>query len=72
MSGKELALRPSCSVCGVFLELRNPPGGYTPEQKFCGVWYDHPPVSLGQCSFGTASVLYVSGALKQQLAAVTR
>lgn len=66
-----IAERPKCDKCGVYLEIRGANGGgATPEQKFCGVWYDHPPMQQGSITFGhTDSVLYPSKALREQLAA---
>jgi len=58
-----VALRPTCDTCGERFELRNPPGGWTPEQKFCGTWYDHPE---GGCGQRLASVLYPSSVLLEQ------
>jgi hypothetical protein len=61
-----LAKRPQCQ-CGAYMEIRQPYGGYTPEQKFCGVWYDHPAISSA-LSFGhTTTVLYPSAELLEQL-----
>jgi hypothetical protein len=34
-----LDTRPECKSHGP-MELRNPPGGWTREQQFCGTWYD--------------------------------
>lgn len=63
-----VALRPACHSCGRFLELR-PATRQTPEQKWCGVWYDHPTGEIGTFGVGhTTSVLYESPALKAQLA----
>lgn len=57
-----LALRPSCKLCGTFLEYRPP---HTWEQKFCGTWYDHPPIRDGL--FGhTRSALLPSPELIEQ------
>ena len=64
----ELALRPHCDGCGEFLELRNPAGGWTPEQRFCGVWYDHP---MNRCGKKLTSVPYPSRALTDQLSELT-
>jgi hypothetical protein len=39
MTGRALARRPTCRFHGT-MELRDPPGGWTREQQWCGVWYD--------------------------------
>lgn len=59
----EVALLPSCKVCGCALVLRSGFDGHgngtTAEQRWCGVWYDHPPTRFG--AFGhTSSVLLPS------------
>lgn len=68
MPGTALALRPVCpsDPAHGFMELRDPPGGWTPEQRFCGIWYD--------CRKGPghyASVLYQSPELVAFLAEQT-
>jgi hypothetical protein len=35
-----LVERPKCPSGHGYLTLRNPPGGWTAEQEFCGIWYD--------------------------------
>lgn len=62
----EIAERPRCE-CGVYLEIRKPHGGHTPEQKFCGVWYDHPASHESSSAGHTRTVLYPSEALLKQL-----
>lgn len=57
-----LAERPKCSVCGCYMELRagfdGHGNGSTAEQRWCGIWYDHPPAPN---LFGhTSSVLLTS------------
>lgn len=70
VSERTLVLIPRCTACGARLVLRNPPGGWTPEQRFCGTWYDHPPFGPADLPFGhTASALFESAALQAQLAA---
>ncbi|RIT64032.1 hypothetical protein D2E95_01500 [Mycobacteroides abscessus] len=61
------ALRPQCSTCGEFLELRTP---RTREQAFCGTWYDHPPRALGMLGH-TATALLPSLELTEQLQAMS-
>ena len=40
---------PCCATCGVQLVLRDgydpamQGNGHTYEQRYCGIWYDHPP-----------------------------
>lgn len=34
---------PTCPSCGVAMAPR-PLAGQTPEQKWCGQWFDHPPI----------------------------
>lgn len=59
---------PRCQLCEARLTVRNPPGGHTPEQRFCGIWYDHPPYRHDELPFGhTASVLFASPELLAQL-----
>lgn len=59
--------KPRCHACGAAMELRNPPGGWTPEQQFCGTWYDH-PVTADPSLIGHAStVLHPSEELIQQI-----
>lgn len=59
----ELAERPKCNRCGQYLDLRTVT---TPEQDWCGVWYDHPPVPAGHSTFGhTHSTLYPSRELME-------
>lgn len=54
-----LAERPKCPTCGVYMELR-PLYGQTPEQKYCGTWYNCPSP---RCS---CSVLLPSVELAQE------
>jgi hypothetical protein len=63
MSSTALAERPTCPATPAhgYLALRDPPGGWTPEQRWCGTWYD--------CTRCTSGVLYPSRALREQLAA---
>lgn len=58
----EIETLPKCTSCGTTLELRT--GRMTPEQEWCGVWYDHPAIGL-RCS-AQMSVLYPSKALREQ------
>jgi hypothetical protein len=56
------ACRPSCTFCGVALELRGgydgqTGNGWTSEQRACGVWYDHPPVQFGSLIGHTGTAL---------------
>jgi hypothetical protein len=60
------AERPKCHLCGVYMELRDPPGGWTPEQRFCGIWYDHPPMRFGVPAGHAATILYPSKELITQ------
>ncbi len=63
----EIAERPKCK-CGVYLEIRGDNGGgATYEQKFCGVWYDHPQTQDRSTIGHMSSVLYPSKALLEQL-----
>lgn len=39
MTGAALAERPACPRHGP-MTLRQPPGGHTREQRWCGTWYD--------------------------------
>lgn len=64
---KEIELRPSCEICGVFFELRT--GRSTAEQDWCGVWYDHPNAGLN-CGGSRASFLYPSAALRAEYSKV--
>lgn len=61
----DVATRPQCPKCGEYFNLRNHRGGNTPEQIWCGVWYDHPSVGL-ECQ-SNSSVLLTSPALLRQL-----
>lgn len=65
MSKNKMAERPKCSGCGKYMEIRP---GHTPEQRFCGTWYEHPPMS-GSNIGHTSSVLYPSLQLAAQLGA---
>lgn len=71
----EVEALPACSSCGARLEVR--PGydsklrgnGSTYEQRWCGVWFDHPPVENNGSMHGhTETVLYPSEALLPTLA----
>lgn len=68
---------PHCDRCGVALVLRNGyrPGdtgnGHTYAQRWCGVWYDHPP-QHGGTSGHTDSVLLPSAALRVSYARTPR
>ena len=51
-------LRPTCDAetCGRELVARMP---YTPEQAWCGMWWEHPPGPPGDTGFGhTSSTIY--------------
>jgi hypothetical protein len=58
---------PTCcnEDCGLPMEER-PASRMTPEQAWCGTWYDHPRSTL--CGQGWSSVLIPSPALQAQLA----
>lgn len=64
------AERPKCT-CGVYLVVRDGSdghgNGWTAEQRWCGVWYDHPPIAGGLLGH-TSSVLLPSPELIDQLA----
>ncbi|WP_367139289.1 hypothetical protein [Saccharothrix sp. HUAS TT1] len=63
-------LPPWCRTCGARLELRDPPGGHTPEQQWCGIWYDHPPLPglpAGQLVGHTGTALVMSAELQVHL-----
>ena len=55
----------ACRSCGARL-VERPAKDQTPEQSWCGAWYDHPPVPRGACGKITSSVLIMSEALKAQ------
>lgn len=38
-----LDVLPQCPQGHGQMVLRDPPGGHTPEQRWCGTWYDCPP-----------------------------
>lgn len=50
--------------CGADMELRTPS---TPEQEFCGTWYDHPILSARSSVGHSATILRPSNALLDQI-----
>lgn len=66
-SSSALAERPKCTECGAYMEIRN---GQTPEQRFCGTWYEHPQMPGAHIGH-TSSVLYPSLQLITQLGTAT-
>lgn len=50
--------------CGADMEIRPPA---TPEQKFCGTWYDHPILSARSSVGHSATILRPSKALLDSL-----
>jgi hypothetical protein len=65
MPGTALAERPRCPSNPDghgYMELRDPPGGWTREQRWCGTWYD--------CRSCRSSTLYPSPELLAQHAAM--
>ncbi len=43
----------TCDICGTDLVERT---GATPEQAFCGTWFDHPARMRGLCDFNSRLV----------------
>lgn len=63
MTAAELDRLPQCPNGHGQMVLRDPPGGHTREQQWCGVWYDCPPGQFRCCS----SVLLPSPELRADL-----
>ena len=60
-------MTPTCRSCGREMEER-PDSAYTPEARWCGTWWDHPPVPISECGQRMSSVLDPSEALIAQSA----
>lgn len=61
--GEAATPTPACSRCGIALMARVNP---TPEQAWCGKWFDHPPVPFGACGNQRGSALLPSTDLLKQ------
>lgn len=54
-----------CPKCGTPL-VERAASGQTPEQRFCGTWFDHAPVPVAACMNTGYTVLEPSSALLAQ------